>query len=136
MSKVIHLPPANAVTGRSSNPYKEYAVLKKNGSYDKWIKKQYAKQAARCVYCMESLKNKRLNIEHVVPKSRGGQNKTSNLVVSCAMCNKEKGSRAASRKLIQRNLAKLNKIRKQELREYHHKRKVDADIARKIKERL
>ena len=42
----------------------------------------------KCVYC--GAENVPLNIEHVVPKARGGSNRISNLVLSCENCNKKK----------------------------------------------
>lgn len=42
----------------------------------------------KCVYC--GAENVPLNIEHVVPKARGGSNRVSNLVLSCVDCNQKK----------------------------------------------
>ena len=44
----------------------------------------------RCVYC--GAENVPLNIDHVVPKARGGSNRISNLVLSCVNCNQKKDS--------------------------------------------
>lgn len=41
-----------------------------------------------CAYC--GTKNTRLEKEHVIPKSKGGTNRVSNLVVSCRPCNEKK----------------------------------------------
>jgi len=35
----------------------------------------------------------RLEIEHIVPLSRGGSNDESNLWLSCPLCNRHKGSK-------------------------------------------
>jgi len=48
------------------------------------------KWGRKCVYC--SADNKQLEIDHVWPKSRGGSNRVSNLVISCEPCNRAKGS--------------------------------------------
>jgi hypothetical protein len=37
-----------------------------------------------------------LEVEHIVPKSRGGSKRVSNLTLSCHKCNQEKGSRTAA----------------------------------------
>ena len=42
----------------------------------------------KCVYC--GAENVPLNIDHVVPKARGGSNRVSNLVLSCVDCNQKK----------------------------------------------
>jgi 5-methylcytosine-specific restriction endonuclease McrA len=50
------------------------------------------KWGRQCVYC-----NKReriLNLDHIVPKSRGGSNRPSNLVPACIKCNAIKGNRS------------------------------------------
>lgn len=45
----------------------------------------------RCIYC--GARGVPLNIDHVVPRSRGGSNRVSNLVIACVPCNQAKGSR-------------------------------------------
>ena len=52
------------------------------------------KWGRRCAYC--GVENVPLEIEHIVPKSRGGSNRVSNLTISCRGCNQEKGSRTAA----------------------------------------
>lgn len=48
----------------------------------------------RCVYCGQG--QMPFEIEHVVPKSRGGSDRVSNLVLSCHACNEVKGNRTAA----------------------------------------
>ena len=43
----------------------------------------------QCVYCGEKTKNK-LTIDHVIPKSKGGNNTWQNLVTCCKSCNIKK----------------------------------------------
>ncbi len=43
-----------------------------------------------CVYC--GAKNVPLQVEHVVPKAKGGSNRISNLTLACDACNKAKGT--------------------------------------------
>ena len=45
----------------------------------------------RCQYCGHGPPDVELNIDHVVPRSRGGQSSWENLVTSCRPCNLEKG---------------------------------------------
>lgn len=47
-----------------------------------------------CVYC--GVMNVPLQVEHIVPKSRGGTNRISNLTLSCNDCNKKKDNLTAS----------------------------------------
>jgi len=47
-----------------------------------------------CVYCGK--KDIPLEVEHIIPKSRGGSNRVDNLTISCHHCNQKKGSQTAS----------------------------------------
>ena len=51
----------------------------------------FARDGWRCVYCGTS--NGRLTLDHVVPRSRGGDSVWENVVTSCAPCNHRKGDR-------------------------------------------
>lgn len=46
-----------------------------------------------CVYCNK--KDVPLEVEHIIPKSRGGSSRVSNLTLSCSKCNREKGAQTA-----------------------------------------
>jgi hypothetical protein len=48
----------------------------------------------RCAYC--GAEQVPLQIEHVIPKSRGGTDRASNLALACAPCNVRKGKRTAA----------------------------------------
>ena len=48
------------------------------------------KWGRKCAYC--NAKNTPLEIEHMVPKSKGGSNRVSNLTLACTPCNLAKGS--------------------------------------------
>ncbi len=49
---------------------------------DKWERK--------CAYCGKT--DVPLQIEHIVPKAKGGTNRISNLTIACDSCNKKKGT--------------------------------------------
>ena len=54
-----------------------------------WSKRNVmVRDGFRCVYCYDT---KALNIDHVVPKARGGKNSFENTVTSCKRCNSYKG---------------------------------------------
>tara|TARA_B100000941_G_C28379108_1_gene486339 strand:+ start:201 stop:734 length:534 start_codon:yes stop_codon:yes gene_type:complete len=46
-----------------------------------------------CQYCNNKFIDKELTLDHVLPKSRGGQNTWDNLVSACKKCNQKKGNR-------------------------------------------
>lgn len=47
----------------------------------------------QCQYCGKRPRVVELNIDHVLPRSRGGRDTWENLVVACKHCNLKKGSR-------------------------------------------
>jgi 5-methylcytosine-specific restriction endonuclease McrA len=51
----------------------------------------FARDGWRCAYCGTS--GGRLTLDHVVPRSRGGESSWENVVTSCASCNHKKGDR-------------------------------------------
>jgi 5-methylcytosine-specific restriction endonuclease McrA len=51
----------------------------------------FARDGWRCVYCGSSAS--RLTLDHVVPRSRGGDSTWENVVTACAPCNLAKGDR-------------------------------------------
>jgi len=51
------------------------------------------KWGRKCAYCGK--KNIPLEVEHVIPKSRGGTDRVSNLTISCSKCNQKKGNQTA-----------------------------------------
>ena len=46
-----------------------------------------------CAYCGKQ--HTPLEVEHIVPKSRGGTNRVSNLTIACHLCNQAKGNQTA-----------------------------------------
>jgi len=51
----------------------------------------FARDGWRCVYCGTA--GGRLTLDHVVPRSRGGDSTWENVVTACAPCNLRKGNR-------------------------------------------
>jgi 5-methylcytosine-specific restriction endonuclease McrA len=47
----------------------------------------------RCQYCGKAFSQKRLNLDHVIPLSRGGKSSWDNVVCACLGCNTRKGAR-------------------------------------------
>lgn len=63
----------------------------------------YRRDNNTCQYCGRKLRTEDLNLDHVVPLSRGGKNSWENVVCSCISCNMRKGNRTlkqAGMKLI------------------------------------
>ncbi|MGZ5340023.1 MAG: HNH endonuclease [Solirubrobacterales bacterium] len=50
-----------------------------------------ARDAWTCQYC--GSRKSSLTVDHVIPRSRGGQSIWENIVASCASCNRRKGNR-------------------------------------------
>jgi 5-methylcytosine-specific restriction endonuclease McrA len=47
----------------------------------------------QCQYCGKRPGSRELNVDHVLPRSRGGRDTWDNLVISCRGCNLRKGKR-------------------------------------------
>jgi 5-methylcytosine-specific restriction endonuclease McrA len=47
----------------------------------------------QCQYCAERFPRRGLNLDHVIPRSRGGKTNWENVVTSCVACNVKKGGR-------------------------------------------
>jgi 5-methylcytosine-specific restriction endonuclease McrA len=52
------------------------------------------KYQRKCVYCRK--KDIPLEVEHIIPKSRGGTNRVDNLTIACHGCNQAKGNKTAA----------------------------------------
>jgi 5-methylcytosine-specific restriction endonuclease McrA len=46
-----------------------------------------------CQYCGKPLKSQEVTLDHILPKSRGGQSSWENLAACCPRCNVKKGSK-------------------------------------------
>lgn len=59
-----------------------------------------------CAYCGD---NNNLEVEHIIPKSKGGTNSTRNLILSCRECNEQKDNLSLEQfgKLIKKDLSHL-----------------------------
>lgn len=53
----------------------------------------YLRDKNTCQYCGQRLPRSELNLDHVIPRSRGGRTSWENIVCSCINCNLEKGGR-------------------------------------------
>ena len=47
----------------------------------------FARDSHRCQYCGDMLPNSQLSLDHVMPRSRGGETSWENVVCSCKTCN-------------------------------------------------
>nr|YP_009367576.1 putative HNH endonuclease [Pseudocharacium americanum]YP_009367665.1 putative HNH endonuclease [Ignatius tetrasporus]ARK14632.1 putative HNH endonuclease [Pseudocharacium americanum]ARK14721.1 putative HNH endonuclease [Ignatius tetrasporus] len=62
-----------------------------------------------CAYCGQT--KGRLEIDHIIPKSKGGSNRMSNLTLACQRCNQKKGNQSLTE--FVKNKQKLEKIKAQ-----------------------
>ncbi|MBX7158585.1 MAG: HNH endonuclease [Verrucomicrobiae bacterium] len=81
--------------------------------YDRFPRKEvkftrqniYERDKNRCQYCGEIFDRDELNLDHVIPRDRGGKMTWENIVCSCIACNTKKGNRTpqeASMRLIRK----------------------------------
>jgi 5-methylcytosine-specific restriction endonuclease McrA len=53
----------------------------------------FARDDHQCMYCGGRFPTSQLSLDHVIPRSRGGQTDWENVVSSCVVCNVRKGGR-------------------------------------------
>jgi 5-methylcytosine-specific restriction endonuclease McrA len=53
----------------------------------------YMRDKFRCQYCGEKKAASELTLDHILPRSRGGDNSPVNIVTACVPCNNRKGNR-------------------------------------------
>ena len=70
--------------------HREFLRWKKTPEFEKWRHRQFLYQGGTCFYCDIPLQGIRTDVEHIVPKSKGGTNNARNLVLACWECNKKK----------------------------------------------
>lgn len=51
----------------------------------------FARDKNTCQYCRKHLPRSELNLDHVIPRSKGGMSTWENVVCSCFACNRKKG---------------------------------------------
>ena len=71
-----------------------YNLITMNSSEAKCLWRRSIKEhfGCTCVYCGETYELHELTLDHVHPRTHGGENITSNLVPACIKCNQGKGS--------------------------------------------
>jgi 5-methylcytosine-specific restriction endonuclease McrA len=73
-------------------PYKEIPLTRKN---------VLERDRNTCQYC--GYKGESLTLDHIIPRSRGGQDSWNNLVTACVSCNINKGNRTPKEALMSLN---------------------------------
>jgi 5-methylcytosine-specific restriction endonuclease McrA len=72
---------------------------KREREHEAWCENRDAKYSflglynTVCAYCGNDLSNDYSELDHVIPRSKGGANSPENLVVSCMECNRKKRSK-------------------------------------------
>ena len=66
------------------------------GTLAGWEVREYLllKWGYQCAYCQQEAT--RWEVDHILPRSRGGSNRISNLALACHACNQDKGDRTAT----------------------------------------
>ncbi len=52
----------------------------------------YLRDNSTCQYCGKKPPREELTIDHIIPRSRGGESTWSNVIIACSDCNAKKGS--------------------------------------------
>jgi 5-methylcytosine-specific restriction endonuclease McrA len=94
----------------------------------KWYRETYIKSGYRCAYCGKNLINDfdrwmTIEVDHIVPISRGGSDRLSNRVAACCICNGEKGRylHPNYRRMTKAQILEAARIHVKSKRSYWHK---------------
>ncbi len=90
----IHVPKVILLMFFDRMPRKEIKLTRQN---------IFERDKHQCQYCGQTLDRRALNLDHVIPRDRGGPATWENLVCSCIKCNTRKGNhlpREAGMKLL------------------------------------
>lgn len=80
----VYLPSVIRLREYRKIPYRMQQVSKKN---------ILLRDGNRCMYCGKKGTGADLQLEHILPRSRGGKNTWENLVAACDRCNSRKGDK-------------------------------------------
>lgn len=100
-----------------------------NGS--KWITPHkrlaiYLRDNFCCVYCGANLKNSNSQdrtLDHIVPKSKNGTNKSTNLITCCKKCNSSRNNKSIYKFTNKEIIKKIKRHRYRKLNKYINKAK-------------
>jgi 5-methylcytosine-specific restriction endonuclease McrA len=91
----LESPSIIAIKGRAFNPYKHSKVALSN-------KTLFGRDRNVCAYCGNHFPNYHmLSRDHIVPKSKGGENSWMNCVTACKNCNSLKGHKTLDEARLQ-----------------------------------
>lgn len=79
----IDVPAIVACNGERINPYQHCPPLSNPGLF--------SRDNSQCLYCGNYFLDRDLSRDHVVPSSRGGEDRWENVVAACLRCNQRKG---------------------------------------------
>jgi 5-methylcytosine-specific restriction endonuclease McrA len=83
-SRHIRIPRVIQLVHYDRVPHREVRFTRRNIFY---------RDRNRCQYCGKAFVQRDLNLDHVVPLSRGGRSEWTNVVAACVPCNSRKGNR-------------------------------------------
>ncbi|GBF04741.1 HNH endonuclease [Deinococcus aerius] len=119
-------------TQRLQNPFIRREGYQRGTLYGYTVRRYLLqKWQGRCAYCDRN--DRPLEVEHLTPRSQGGSDRISNLVLSCTPCNLKKGTQSLQQFLAE-NLILLKKIRAQVQDPLHDSAAVNATKAKLLRE--
>ena len=107
-----------------------------HGALHEWQLRSYVfhRDGRRCAYC-GTTKAERYELDHIAPKSSGGSNRPSNLVVSCQSCNLAKANTPVETFLTDRptQLAAIYRIQRAPLAGATHLNVILPELLRRLR---
>lgn len=125
--KIIKMKQESTATKREEAATKrDYQDLLEDEEYEAINSRDYRKTAFKntpsnngwftCPQCGKKFRASEMDVDHIVPQSRGGTNSIENLQLLCAHCNRSKGNDTSNTKTDSaRRKLELDEMRKLEL---------------------
>lgn len=113
-SGLIKVPDIIVMNNYSGDPARNKKVI-----YNR--RNVYRRDNGYCAYCTKKVKSDDWEIDHVLPRSRGGKSSFDNVVLCCTKCNRKKANRTPAEAGMQ--LVRFVKIDDKIVKEYYDKPK-------------
>ena len=90
------------MTKRAISKRRRATVVASEWHGSKWIRQDkrlavYLRDGLACCYCGETMENGAiLSLDHIVPRSRGGNHEATNVVTACKRCNESRNNRSVN----------------------------------------
>lgn len=89
---------------RTQRALRKFALLADKSATAKEVKAWIDSQKPICAYCSAELSENQIQLDHIMPLSKGGSHTIDNFAISCKSCNCSKGNKTLDEFIIYKEL--------------------------------